>query len=61
MSDKRIITKGGYKAALINNQIIRLSDDPKRIVSDGETFDEYKVRLKLIKKMKKKVVVKLNK
>jgi hypothetical protein len=56
--ERRIVTKGGYKAVLINNQIIRLSESSKRLEEDGETYDEFKVRTKLNKKMKRKFLIK---
>lgn len=56
--EKRIITKGGFKAAIVNGQVIRLSEVVRRLKEDGETYDEYKVRQKLIKKLKSKVIVK---
>jgi hypothetical protein len=48
-----IVTKGGYKALLVNNQIIRKSSSPRRITEDEETYEEYKVRLKLLKQIEK--------
>lgn len=50
---KEIVTKGGFKALLVNNQIIRKSSSPRRIIEDEETYDEYKVRLKLVKQLEK--------
>jgi hypothetical protein len=48
-----IVTKGGYKALLVNNQIIRKSSSPRRLTEDEETYEEYKVRLKLLKQLEK--------
>lgn len=48
-----IVTKGGYKALLVNNQIIRKSSSPRRLTEDEETYNEYKVRLKLLRELEK--------
>lgn len=48
-----IVTKGGYKAILVNNQIIRKSSSPRRLKEDEETYEEYKVRQKLLKQIEK--------
>lgn len=48
-----IKTKGGFSALLVNNQIIRKSSAPHRLTEDEETYEEYKVRRKLINQLEK--------
>lgn len=58
MSEEKIVTEGGYTAIQVNGMTIRESFSNKRLDDDNETFVEYKVRLKLFKKMKKAIGVK---
>lgn len=58
MKHQRVKTKGGYTALVVNKMIIRLSENKPRLVEDNETFEEYKVRQRLIPKLKKQFKVK---
>jgi len=50
---RRVKTKNGIQAIIVNNMVIRLVDNKPRLVEDDETFPEYKVRQRLIPKLKK--------
>lgn len=50
---EEITTPGGFAAIVVNDQIIRKSSKPERLVDDGETYEEYKVRRTLVKQLEK--------
>lgn len=50
---EEIQTPGGFAAIVVNDQIIRKSNSPRRLEEDGETYDEYKVRRKLTNQIEK--------
>lgn len=58
MNYRQIKTKKGIPAIVVNNMIIRLSETKTRMVDDEESFEEYKVRQRLIPKLKKHFKVK---
>lgn len=53
MNYRKIKTKSGMLAIVVNNMVIRLSEDKKRLKEDGESFEEYKVRQRLVPKLLK--------
>lgn len=58
MSEQKIVTEGGFTAVVVNGMTIRESFSNKRLEEDNESFEEYKVRLMLFKKMKKAIGIK---
>jgi len=58
VSNEAFVTKGGYTAVNVNGLTIRSNDSNARLVEDDETFEEYKVRLKFVKRLKKRLKIK---
>lgn len=46
-------TKGGYDCIISNGLTIRKSESAKRLIEDDETFDEYRIRLKMLREVEK--------
>jgi hypothetical protein len=55
ITSKFIKTKGGYDAIEQNGIIIRKSESKKRLHDDGETYDEYKIRMKFLAGIEKQL------